>query len=533
MARTTAFAHLQRALRLAAYGQRHGISPAELLERRAKAQYEQPARQQVQAHSAPSRREFLAAGLAGAGAALLPHPPLMQAATAPRVLIVGAGIAGLTAAYRLQAAGIPVQVIEAAERVGGRMFSGRGIFPDEQVCEYGGEFIDSWHTRLMLLAGELDLELIDISAGAVSGSVFYFDGELVSEMQILIESFGVINAVLADLERLRGDGDVRYDRHNGGEALDIPLSAWLDANGVGGMIRSLLEVGFVGEFGLEVEQQSAFNLLWSLGSDDGAAAFADGARYRVAGGNDTLTSALASRLETPVMLGTRLEALRQSSSGAYTLTVEQGGSARDLSADLVLLALPFSTLRRVFLDVELPPAKLRAINELGYGSSAKLMLGFERRIWNEQASSGSVTTDLPFQFTWDTSRAQAGVSGILTNFTGGNAGVALGEGLAVERAAEVVAQLEPIYPGIGTAYSGQAARFNWVESPLAQGGYACYMPGQVVGLRGVEGEPVGGLYFAGEHTSLEHQGYMNGGCESGERAALEMQRHVRRIRRGG
>ncbi|MGH9429858.1 MAG: flavin monoamine oxidase family protein, partial [Terriglobia bacterium] len=121
-------------------------------------------------------------------------------------------------------------------------------------------------------------------------------------------------------------------------------------------------------------------------------------------------------------------------------------------------------------------------------------------------------------------RGQKGMHGVLTNFAGGRRGLAMGEGTPEERAVKFVAHLEAIFPGAVAAHTKQAVRFFWPSSPLSQGSYACYKPGQYTTIAGAEREAVSGLHFAGEHTSLEFQGFMNGASESGERVAQEILR---------
>ncbi len=152
------------------------------------------------------------------------------------------------------------------------------------------------------------------------------------------------------------------------------------------------------------------------------------------------------------------------------------------------------------------------------------MMGFRERVWRTRhGSAGTVLSDLPFQVTWETSREQAGEHGILTNFTGGDHGARLGEGTPAEQARRAVAELERIFPGIAEAHMAEeAVRFHWPTHAWTRGSYACYLPGQWTGICGAEGEAVRGLHFAGEHTSLDAQGFMEGGCESGERVAHEI-----------
>jgi monoamine oxidase len=193
-----------------------------------------------------------------------------------------------------------------------------------------------------------------------------------------------------------------------------------------------------------------------------------------------------------------------------------------------VVTVPFTVLREVTIDADLSPAKRRAIAELGYGTNAKLMIGFSERTWRTRyASSGSTLTDLPYQLSWETSRHQAGAAGILTNFTGGRHGVELGAGAAGDHAAAVATQLDQVYPGLAASRTKES-RFHWPSFPQTRGSYACYRPGQWTSIRGAEGEPAGNLHFAGEHCSLEAQGFMEGGCETGERAAAEILVALRR-----
>jgi monoamine oxidase len=519
MARTRLFGQLSRALRLAAAAETRRVSTSEAVERALSAEW--------------SRRQFLkSAAVMGAGITFAPalrSMPRLQG-DAPRVVIVGAGCAGLACAYRLQQAGVSAQVLEAGKRVGGRMFSLRDGLPYGQTTELGGEFIDSGHESLLNFASELGLTLIDLH-GLDDGmeEIYHFGGRRVS-YEAIVEAFRPLAArILEDLDTVTGDGDILYNATNNAEALDrMSLAEWFETREVTGDLRALLDVAYVGEYGLETDQQTPFNLLWLIGAEPGEFAIygESDERYRIAEGNESIPALLAGALERPVELETRLEAVRQTSSGAYTLTVNQAGRTRDINADLVVMALPFTLLRQVDMDVELPEVKRLAIDTLGYGTNAKLMAAFETRVWHEYGADGSTYTDLPYQSSWETTRGQEGLGGVITNYLGGRAGVAVGEGTPEDRATEFVAQFDQVFTGAQAAYTGQALRYHWPSAPLTMGSYSCYMPGQMVAFRGAEGEAVGGLFFAGEHTSLEAQGYMNGASESGERAAQEVLEYV-------
>ena len=516
MARTALVDLLRRSAALAAHCARSGepFDEAFAREREARVDF--------------ARRRFLRDSL-GASAALV------LAACAPAalrrgggdddVLVVGAGIAGLACAWRLRQAGVGVALYEAQERVGGRMLSLRDHFADGQVCELGGELIDSGHARIRALAGELGLALDDLAEDptAAYGDVWFHAGRRYAEHDILREFAPLARAVARDATTLP-DEQITYAAPGGAEALDRQsMTQWLDRNGASGWLRALIEVAYTTEMGLECEEQSALNFLTFI--DPGTDAFRifgeSDERFHVRGGNDRIPRALASRLDDAITTGAVLEALRADASGAYVLSFRRGAASFERRAQRVVLALPFTTLRDVKLDLDLPPAKRRAIAELRYGTNAKLMIGFEERVWRTRhASGGSSYSDLPLQTTWETSRLQAGGAGILTNFTGGRHGVEIGTGSPKQQADAAAAQLDAIWPGIAAARGrAREARFHWPTHAWTKGSYACFAPGQWTTLRGAIGERVGNLHFAGEHCALDNQGFMEGGVETGEWAA--------------
>src|SRR3954447_6530925 len=151
MAHSPIFQEVRRALRVAAWLERTRTGTSEGVERMEAARWD--------------RRRFLRTTIAAAAGASLPiNLAMAKGPQAPRVVIVGAGTAGLVCAYRLQQAGISARVIEASTRVGGRMFSLRNFFPDNQLTELGGEYIDTGHKTMHRLVKELGLTLNDLGA---------------------------------------------------------------------------------------------------------------------------------------------------------------------------------------------------------------------------------------------------------------------------------------------------------------------------------------------------------------------------------
>ena len=527
-ARTPFFKSLRRLFGLARLANRRHNAPADEL-------IEMPIR------PALNRREFLrqtavAAVAVGSGSWLAGCAAPKSGPNAPRIAIVGGGIAGLNAAYKLRKRGWRATVYEADKRTGGRMRTARDFLNPGLTTELGGEFVDSSHEEMFSLAREFGLEWLDMHTAGEEKFIreaHYFDGAHYSERQAL-EAFALLTKRMeADLKTL-GE-EVTFENDGGGKELDQrSLADYLDNIGARGWIRKLLDVAFVTEFGRECAEQSALNLLFMISTDLTAGhleLFGESdERWKVVGGNQRIVDELAARLPDQIQLEHRLVAITARDHG-FTLTFDQGGRTADVETDFVLLTVPFTLLREVALRVALPDWKKKAIAELGYGKNAKLMLGMKRRLWREQGHSGNIFSDEAFQLAWDNSRLQPGEAGGITCYSGGNACDGLANGKAADHAGRMLASLEKPFPGITAQFNDQVARFHWPTHPFTKASYACYLPGQWTSIAGAEMKPVGQLFFAGEHCSLDFQGFMNGGAQTGKEAAQSLMKALRRSRR--
>ncbi|MBG1269665.1 flavin monoamine oxidase family protein [Nostoc sp. WHI] len=446
-------------------------------------------------------------------------------ATIPKVLVVGAGIAGLTAAYRLRQAGVPVDIIEARNRVGGRMRSLANAAGTGVTVELGGEFIDTDHTKLRSLAQELGLTIVDVLAtdkGLVP-ETWYFQGRKIPELEIINYFIPLANKIEEDLVSI-GDGDVTYRSYNQAAfALDnTSLAEYLKQAKINPILQEMLKLSYTTEYGREAAEQSCLNLVFLIGTNtDIFSVYGESdERYTIRGGNDQVPRLLANSLANVIEPETELEAICIRPDGRYRVSLRSGYKKFDRTYERILLTLPFSTLRLVKLDVNLPAFKKKAIAELGYGTNTKLITAYQQRLWRTQYNStGSTFTDLGFQSTWEQSRYQKGVKGLINNFTGGEHGLSLGKGSAESQAQIFLPQLDRIFPGIQKLRQGQAIRAYWPGEQYTRGSYACYLVGQWTSIAGSEQKRVGNLFFAGEHCSLSYQGYMEGGCRTGEVAA--------------
>lgn len=445
-----------------------------------------------------------------------------------RVAVVGAGLAGLHCAHRLHQSGVDVTVLEAASRVGGRIFTGRDDAYDGQLFELGGELIDTNHRTMWALAKELDITLDDRLEEGIQPEVWFVDGAEVPE-ETIVEQFKAVAPVMAEAMEAADDEE---NETAFTELDETPLSQWLAENVPTtdyAELNAILNVAYRGEFGLETSEQSALNLIYLIGSDEPEPFRIFGEsdeRYHAHEGNDTFAKRLAERLgDGVVSLNTKLTRIRGEGEGPYVLDVvdTKTGEERELQFEHVVLALPFSVLRKVRIDAPLSEQKKQIIEELGYGTNSKVMGQYDARVWREDhQKSGSSTTDLPLQQTWDSSIGQPGKRGILTNFLGGRAGVDVGEGDAEDYYTGLLGDFDRLFPGVADAYrSGSARRMHWPSYEHTLGSYTCYRPGQW-SFWTLEGEREGNLHFCGEHTSVDFQGWMEGAAETGARAAAEV-----------
>lgn len=521
MARTPLITSLQRAYRLAALSARRspGTPPLDEL-----------------VEMVYSRRRFLrqsavatAALAAGCGGA----PPQSQSRpggsrsgasgpTAPRIAIVGAGVAGLNAAYKLQKAGLTAKLFEGASRTGGRMFTATDLLGAGLHTELGGEFIDTGHTEMLALMTEFGLEPIDVQGPGtekLTAETYFINGRHYTQAQAAAAFVPLAKRIAADYDSM---GEVvNYETEGGGSAFDRQsIDEYFTSIGVTGWMREMLAAAYVTEYGLELGEQSALNFLFLIGTGDLANTRActvlgeSDERYKVRGGNQRVVDELAKRLQPQIQMLHRLEAIRSKGQG-YTLTFQHQGRAVDEDADLVILTIPFSMLRDVKIDVDLPAVKRKAIAELGYGANAKVMVGFKSRPWERRGYAGNIYSDETFQLAWANSYLEPGAEGGLTLYSGGKLAHDAGQGPAEEVAVRLLRGIERAYPGTVREQNGKVSRFHWPTYPWTKGAYACYKPGQWTSIAGAEGLPVGNLFFAGEHCSYDFQGYMNGGAQTG------------------
>jgi monoamine oxidase len=466
----------------------------------------------------------------------------------PRIAIVGAGIAGLNAALTLHDAGLSCSIYEASNRIGGRMHSDAITWTDGMVSEWCGEFIDGDHETIHRLIQRFGLKTVDLGWGRAdrTQSVMYFCNRYYGAEELARDSQALAPLLQQQVQEAGFPTTHARFTQEGFRLDHLSVYDWIEQYveaGHTGPLGHLLDNACTGYFGLDTGEQSSLNLVYMFGSRDPSR---DSTTPRpmqgsskIAGGNEQLPLAIARSLpEECIHLGHQLVALERNSDDALTLTFATAGGAMEVQCNFAILALPFSALRRVdYRMAGFNPLKQDAIEQLGYGTISKLFLQFDQPYWYEhgpwpRAHNGFIITDLDIQTLWDASIGQTGSSGLLVDYTSGQRGAAYAPPTAYSTTADsaniqryaqnCLKQLERVFPGISAHYTGRAALSYPTGDSSLLGSYACWRVGQYTHFGGYEGVRQGPVHFAGEHCSVELQGFMEGGARDGARAAREI-----------
>ncbi|MFV2043087.1 MAG: flavin monoamine oxidase family protein [Anaerolineales bacterium] len=532
-----------------------------------------------------SRREFIRRmGVAGISAATLlalgscksakispqvaPPPP----ATDERVVIIGAGMAGLNCALTLKGKGIIANIYEADHRLGGRIATHMPGPPPEsggdhhelgfaRPTEHGASFISSEHRTIRKLAQAYGLPLAIVNGGALleGEDMYVIDGQFYTPEEAGADWAIAWEGFRQDLRKAPWLPTYDTYTQRGYELDRINVREWFDpahphsnpilANNFGPDSRfaKLCYSSTIAEYGGNVEDMPALHLLYTLawnpksslnplpGTDE---------YYTIAGGLSQLVYAMAADIPDQIHRDNELRAITGDFMGPYTLEFSGGPN---VVADRLVLTIPFNILRNLDIDQRIldgmRPEKRLALETLPMGTNGKVHIELAHRTWGPgyereingamRTLNGSIYTDPDsVQLVWDDTAYYEEGPVVLLGFLGGDKGAnigvrggAFGAANATE-VSEFLNAVEFVFPGTLDAYNGTAMASNWSLNEWSGGAYVSYGLGGYTGYVGAIGLSEGNIFFAGEHCSTEYQGYMEGAAESAEAAALEIWRSV-------
>lgn len=445
-----------------------------------------------------------------------------------KVVVLGAGLAGLTAAHELQGRGYDVTLLDARDRIGGRVWTLRDGFQDGQYAEIGAVRVPDVHDRTIAYCDMLGLELDEIPAG---DPLYYVDGQ--KFMHTEGEAWPIMGLGPDETDKSLGDlwGTYVADAFDQfGDPRDT--SAPFPAAGAVDSFDAVVYTDFLRRRGAS----DAFLKLYA--ADNGsevstigtlawmAAESADrnwDKTYHIRGGNDQLPLRLADEVGLDrIMLSSKVTKIAHRDDGV-TVTYEQDGAEHTLDGDWLVCAIPYSTLRDVAIEPAFSADKMKAIRELFMMNAGRGYIQTNTRFWEAQGIGGLkiAKTDTKVERLWNLSDVMPAGSarGMIVSYTQNHNADAYCAIPEADREAYTLDEIEKFFPEI-KAEKVAFFHYCWAEDPWVRGAWTDILPGQWWIVDAAR-KPEGRVVFAGEHTSV-WAGWMQGAIESGERAADEI-----------
>lgn len=434
------------------------------------------------------------------------------------VIVIGAGLSGLHAALTLEAAGLSVIVLEAANRIGGRMVTLDHL---PTAPEAGGQQVGQTYARVRARAAEAGLEFAPFPPNGYGQVLALGDQLIAAEDWAAHPANGLPEAwrsipptrlLFSLAARANPLEDIYAWMDPGAAAHDIAARDWLIAQGANDEALRLTEVALNAR---DLSSYSILNLFRSL------AIYAQerglGGSERLVGGSQRLPESMAAALSQEVRLNTPVSAIEADASGAL-VRLEAGGALR---SDFLVSSLPFPVLRQLPVDAPFSPRQREAIGQMAYTPIVQLHLEAETPWWEADGLPPEMWTDSPIERVFAQREADGTPTGMLTCWMDGLGGLAADQ--ITEEGLQALAQAE--FARLRPASEGRVQLRHvqrWTASnALAGGAYMHYQPGQAPAWGGKISDPAGRLHLAGEHMGELHTG-MEAAMEAGERCALQI-----------
>ena len=456
-----------------------------------------------------TRRDMIQRSLAAAAAVLLSDRLSAFQRSGPRVVVVGGGFAGLAAAYELSHAGADVTVLEARNRIGGRVLSFKDLVPGGNV-EGGAELIGSNHPVWMRYKDRFKLSFLDVTDSENEAPIILGGRRLsAKESEQLWEDMGTTLSRL-DAEAAKiGDPFAAWETAHAAELDRRSFRAWIDALDTTPLCRAGIEAQMAADNGVRTAWQSYLGNLAMIKGHGLEKFWTETEVFRCRGGNQQLATALAVAVSVDrIRTRTTVTAVDLRDGGARVTTAD----GTTLDADHVILAVPPPVWNRIAISPMLPPGLAPQM-----GSNVKFLMALSNHsVWNH---TGDSLTDGPANETWEGTQGQKLAGAAMVAFSGAASADECRGWTATERNERYLATLQRVYPGIRASFL--KARFmDWPSDPWVKASYSFPAPGQVTTMGPLMQQPIGGrLHLAGEHTCYAFVGYMEGALQSGVRVA--------------
>jgi len=443
-----------------------------------------------------------------------------------KVIIVGAGLAGLSAGYELLKAGHEPLILEAQQRVGGRIYTMREPFARGLYGEAGAMRIPRAHALTMAYIERFGLRTSDFPMG--NPEAYVHIGGVKRRITEILNNPELMGFEISEVEKGKISGPYW-------EETIRPLVEKVEKEGDAGWeqiyaeydqysVREFLELkgwseGMIEMFGLLNNQEAMMNSSFlELFREDGGNYYTN--MCQIVGGADHLPHAFLPELGTRIRYGAKMIAIDQTPDEVVIHYQTRSGRF-EARGDYAIITVPFPVLRHVEVLKPFSRAKQRAIRQLHYDASAKIFFQTRRRFWetDEGIYGGGTVTDLAIRNLYYTDYGKETGRGILlVSYTWSEDAQRWGSLLPHERIEQALENVAVIHPQIRDEFEAGASHM-WHDDPYAGGAFALFDPGQQTLLHDEIVTPEGRIHFAGEHASLYHA-WIQGAFESGLRAAI-------------
>lgn len=476
-----------------------------------------------------NRREFIAFS----SIALLSHPIVARHKT--RVIVAGAGLSGLSAAYELSQRGYEVTVIEGRDRLGGRVFTLKKPFVDGQFVELGGELVGDGYKRMLGYAKKFNILSEEVpSEIETSGSVASLQGGIGTTAVLKGTLYPIGSTLEPHPYNLKGDESKmlppallsRYLRQIGREVAGNPQKiAELDQLSLADALR---------KYGASNEAVKLMNISLNYNSIETVSAGAimfEGQRRlgagtkanRIIGGNFEIPKALgenAKKAGVKFVLEAKIKKISHTPNSVKVAFTNKRGKVQTIEAEKLVCTIPFSVLRNIQFSPALPNAKMKAINELPYTHITKVYLQGSRFEWDRRNLGSAIWTDTQLERIFMAAGTRGDVRGIFTAWMDGEGADFVDKMSDDARQIWAKSEFEKVLPFMKGAVERTQTK-SWANDEFVRGSYSHFTKGQFTELQPNIKLPVGAIHFAGEHTAEKAPG-MEGALESAERVVSEI-----------
>jgi len=443
-----------------------------------------------------------------------------------RIIVVGAGLAGLSCAYELNQAGFNVILIEARSRPGGRVRTYRDPFADNLYAEMGAEYVDSTDNLVKQYCNKFGLKVLPAKQ---------YDGVYIRGRRLSMKGIqsGTDSLPFEGIQKGKLFGqEVQYIQKwidlvkqkgaNSPEVLALDNMSVEEVLKKGGAPKDIIDLYTYTNATEATSVPSKMSALYMVLANSRTSAFNENTvEGRIFGGNDQLPKEFAKKLGTRIKYNRSLRSL-VFSSNKITANVIEDGKRTSIKGIKCVLAIPASILRTIKIDPGFTAEKTNCIQKQQYGHVMKVAMQYRRRFWDDNNSIGQrVFTDTRLRRIYHFSINQPGPRGILLTFTSGEDAKKLGR-LNEDRRMKVAQNTcKDIWPEAPQYWENGITKY-WNEDPFVKASYSLSGVGQK-GYREILAKPEGPVFFAGEHTAI-HRASMNGAIESGLRVTEELKR---------